>query len=186
MERVFTGSFVLVDSQLDAERKRATEIVRTKAGRYSVAFLINVKDIDSVVLVGQQRTAMISPENPEGFIVEVPAGRCDRPESVKATIAREAAEEVGAESISEDQIELLNGGLPLALSPGIIDELMYLGYIEINEDQIEADRVFGVAEEGESIIRRLVRAEDACNMPCSDMKTKTLLLDFALRRAQRR
>lgn len=181
MERIFTGEFVLVDSVTDTNRQRATEVVRTKAGRFSVGFLIYDPESDSIILVGQQRTAMIRDDNPTGFIVEVPAGRCDRPESVKAAIAREAEEEVGAK-IDEDQIEMINNGVPLAMSPGILDELMYLAFIRLRPGQLSPDRIFGVAEEGESITRLLVPADSAHDMICVDMKTKALLLDLKRRR----
>ncbi|HEY4474964.1 MAG TPA: NUDIX hydrolase [Candidatus Paceibacterota bacterium] len=179
MNRLFTGEFTLVDSVTNTHthRKRTTEVVRTKTGRYSVGFLIYDPESDSVILVEQQRTAIISENNPIGFIIEAPAGRCDRPESVKATIAREAEEEVGAK-IDEDQIEILNGGIPLAMSPGILDELMYLAFVRLRSGQLSSDRIFGIAEEGEVIVRKLIPADEAHDMVCVDMKTKVLLLDF--------
>lgn len=183
MHRLFTGEFTLVDSVTDTNRKRATEVVRTKTGRYSVGFLIYDPASDSVILVEQQRTAMISRNNPTGLIIEAPAGRCDCPESVKATIAREAEEEVGAK-IDEDQIEMLNSGVPLAMSPGILDELMYLAFIELHPGQLSPDQIFGVAEEGEVIIRKLIPADEAHDMICVDMKTKALLLDLKRRRIE--
>ena len=183
MNRLFTGEFALVDSVTDTNRARATEVVRTKTGRYSVGFLIYHPESDSVILIEQKRTAMINTDNPSGFIMEVPAGRCDRPESVKATIAREAEEEVGAK-INEDQIKLLNEGVPMAMSPGILDELMYLAFIELHLGQLSHDKTFGVAEEGEVIIRKLILADEACNMICADMKTKVLLLDLKIRRIE--
>lgn len=181
MDRVFTGEFVLVDSITDTKRQRATEVVRTKAGQYSVSFLIYDPESDSIILIEQQRSAMISGDNPMGFIVEVPAGRCDRPESVKATIAREAEEEVGAK-VGEDQIELLNNGVPVAMSPGILDELMYLAFIRLRPGQLSSDRIFGIAEEGEVIVRKLISADMAQDMVCVDLKTKALLLDLKRRR----
>ena len=180
MNRLFTGKFILVDSVIDTNRNRATEVVRTKTGRYSVGFLVYDPESDSVVLVEQQRAAMISSENPTGFIVEAPAGRCDRPESVKATIAREAEEEVGAK-IDEDQIEMLNSGIPVAMSPGILDELMYLAFIRLRPGQLSPDQVFGVAKEGEVIVRKLIPSNETCDMVCVDMKTKALLFDLKRR-----
>lgn len=182
MDRLFSGKFILVDSVADmcGDRKRATEVVRARTGRYSVSFLIYDPESDSVILVGQQRTAMISSDNPIGFIVEAPAGRCDRPESVKATIAREAEEEVGAK-IDEDQIEMLNDGIPLAMSPGILDELMYLAFIKLRPGQLSPDRIFGVAEEGEIITRKLIPAKFAQHMTCVDMKTSRLLMELRYR-----
>ena len=181
MNLIFAGNFVMIDSILDTNRQRATEVVRTKAGRYSVGFLIYNPESDSVILVEQQRTAMIRDDNPTGFIFEIPAGRCDRPESVKATIAREAEEEVGAK-IDEDQIEMINDGVPLAMSPGILDELMYLAFIQLRPGQLSPDRIFGVAEEGEVIIRKLISASEAQDLICVDIKTKALLLELKLRR----
>ncbi|MBP9821860.1 MAG: NUDIX domain-containing protein [Candidatus Pacebacteria bacterium] len=173
--------FVIVDKILDNDSKRVIEVVRTRAGRFSVAFLIYDPESDSVILVEQQRMAMVSDDNPSGFIVEVPAGRCDRPESVKAAIAREAEEEVGA-TIDEDQIEMINAGQPLATSPGVLDELIYLAFIQLRSGQLSADQVFGVAEEGEFITRKLVPAARACDLVCVDLKTKALLLELMRRR----
>jgi len=180
MNRVFTGKFILVDSVTDTNRDRATEVVRTKTGRYSVGFLIYDPESDSVVLVEQQRTAMISDENPTGLIVEAPAGRCDRPESVKATIARKAEEEVGAK-IDENQIEMLNSGVPVAMSPGILDKLMYLAFIRLRQGQLSPDKIFGIAEEGEVIVRKFIPSNKTRDMVCVDMKTKVLLLDLMRR-----
>lgn len=180
MNRLFTGKFVLIDSVIDTNRNRATEVVHTKTGRYSVGFLIYDPESDSVILVEQQRTAMICDDNPTGFIIEAPAGRCDRPESVRATIAREAKEEVGAQ-IDQDQIEMLNNGIPVAMSPGVLDELMYLAYIELRPGQLSPDRVFGVAEEGEFIVRKLIPAKFAQHITCVDMKTSRLLMELRYR-----
>jgi 8-oxo-dGTP pyrophosphatase MutT (NUDIX family) len=181
MKRIFTGKFAIVDRVVDSVRKTASEIVRTAAGRYSVGFLVHDPESDSVILVKQRRAAMICDVNPEGEVVEVPAGRCDRPESVKRAIAREAEEEIGA-VVEEDQIEMLNSGEPLAMSPGIIDEMMYLAYIRLRPGQLSPDRVFGVEEEGEFITRILVPADEAYAMVCVDMKTKALLLELMRRR----
>jgi 8-oxo-dGTP pyrophosphatase MutT (NUDIX family) len=183
MNRVYEGVFIIVEQIFDTARKRATEIVRAKSGRFSVGFLVYDPDSDCVILVEQQRTAMIDSSNPTGLIIEVPAGRCDRVESVKRTIAREAEEEIGA-AVNEKQIEMLNNGVPLAMSPGIIDEMMYLAYIELRPGQLSPDRVFGVAEEGEIIVRKLIKAEEAHEMVCIDMKTKALLLELKRRRIE--
>ena len=77
---------------------------------------------------------------------------------------------------------MLNSGIPLAMSPGILDELMYLAFIKLRPGQLSPDRIFGVAEEGEIIVRKLIPADEAYNMVCVDMKTKALLLDFKNRR----
>jgi 8-oxo-dGTP pyrophosphatase MutT (NUDIX family) len=142
----------------------------------SVGFLIYLKDTDEVVLIRQKRSAMKSAENPDGYNMEAPAGRFDNGLGVKELIAQEAGEEVGAK-IELDKVILLNQGKPLALSPGLITEKMYLGYVEITSDLLEEDRVFGV-DEGEEIQRIKVKVEDLKNMIQDDMKTFALIQWF--------
>ena len=177
MTRIFEGRFVIVDLFQDIKRSRASEVVRTKNGRYSVGFLIYHRGQDSIILVEQNRPAMICETCPEGLIEEVPAGRCDRPESPREVIAREASEEVGAE-IYPDQIVLLNGGEPLAMSPGILEEMMYLGYVKIEPEQLAEDRLFGLPEEGEFITRKLIPVSVLYELQFQDMKTFALVQWF--------
>jgi len=175
-QRVFKGGFTMVD-RLKSGRKRATEVVRTKPGRYSVAFLIYVPKKDCVILVEQDRSAMIMDDNPTGTIEEVPAGRIERLETPAVVIAREASEEVGA-AITVGQVRMLNAGQPLAVSPGVLDEMMYLGYVKLRAGQLSPDRVFGLPSEGERIYRRLVRVEHLPFKDYEDLKTFALVQWF--------
>lgn len=59
---------------------------------------------------------------------------------------------------------------------------MHLAFIELRPGQLSPDQIFGVAEEGEAIIRKLIPADEAHDMVCVDMKTKALLLDLKRRR----
>ena len=142
----------------------------------SVGFLIYIKDTDEVILVKQKRSAMKSEQNPEGYITEVPAGRFDRSLGIAELIALEASEEVGAK-IDISNVQLLNDGKPLALSPGILTEQMYLGYVEIPSDILEEDRIFGV-DDGEEIQRIKVKVKDLGSMAFEDMKTFALIQWF--------
>lgn len=142
----------------------------------SVGFLIYIKDSGEVILVKQKRSAMKSKQNPEGYIIEVPAGRFDNSLGVKELIALEASEEVGAK-IDVDNVQLLNDGKALALSPGILTEKMYLGYVEIPSNILEEDRIFGV-DDGEEILRIKVKVKDLESMVFEDMKTFALIQWF--------
>ncbi len=180
METAYQGKFLHVDHVEDPRSGRIREVVRANAGPFSVAFLIYIPEDASVILTQQVRPAMISADNSTGLLVEVPAGRCDKPgETIKGVIKREGSEEVGAE-IGEDQIELLNGGEPLAMSPGVLDEKIYLARIILRRGQLAADREFGCPNEGEHINRIRVPVSDIAMLRCVDLKTKTLLLHFLL------
>ena len=106
-----------------------------------------------VLLVNQQRVPMIREDNPRGEITELPAGRFDVDLSPKALLVKEAREEAGV-TITEDEVELLNGGAPMALSAGILTEQAYLAIAVIHPDRVEdGDDGYGVAAEGEKITR---------------------------------
>ena len=144
----------------------------------SVAILIYIPDMESVVLVSQERAPMQSAKNPLGVVMEVPAGRFDKHLSVKALMALEVLEETGLK-IKPRQIELLNDGCALALSPGILTERMYLGYAEIAADNIaQSGQVFGNAKEGERTTRCLVRVQELRSMVFLDMKPWALVQWF--------
>lgn len=108
-----------------------------------------------VLLVKQPRVAMCRDDNPSGEIIELVAGRFDVNLGPKALVVKEAREEVGVE-LDEDDVVVLNGGAPLALSAGVLTERCYLLAADIAKGRIiEPDdgKVFGVPEEGERIQR---------------------------------
>lgn len=180
-KRVFEGAFVAVDQVL-SDRQRAAEVVRTKNGRYSVAFLLYDRASGQVILAEQNRAAMIWKANTTGRILEVPAGRVEPGESPEAVIAREASEEVGAK-FDVSQVVMLNGGQPLAVSPGILDEMMYLGYVCLQAGQLVPNREFGLHEEGERIKRVSVHSSLLASLACEDLKTLALVQWFLHERA---
>jgi len=145
----------------------------------SVAFLIHITDMDCVVLVSQQRGPMMRDDNPDGTIVEAPAGRFDVKLTVKGLIAKEATEEIGAKGvIPENLITLLNHGEPLALSPGILTERQYLAFVEITSHMIEeGDRIFGV-DADEKIKRLMHPVQMLKGQEFEDMKTFALVQWF--------
>ena len=115
------------------------EVVETSD---SVALLVFDKTSRELVFVSQKRPAMVRPDNTMGEIVEVLAGRFDVNLSVRALMVKEAKEELGL-TISEDEIELLNFARLVALSPGILTEKMYLGYVEVDSSRFATGDTFG-------------------------------------------
>lgn len=142
-------------------------------GTESLTLLIYVKDSDEVIVIEQVREAMRTPENPSGEIMELIAGRFDNNQTILQLAVNEAREECGA-TIEEDQIEILNNGIPLALSSGSTSEKGYLAYAEIYSYQLESDRVFGLAGEHERIARHMVKVEDFAKMTYQEIRMMAL------------
>ena len=100
-------------------------------------------------------------------------------------MALEVLEETGLK-IKPRQIELLNDGCALALSPGILTERMHLGYAEIGADSIaQSGKIFGNAKEGERTTRCLVGVQELRSMIFLDMKTWALVQWFLREKAGR-
>jgi hypothetical protein len=152
------------------------EVVRTTD---SVGFLFVDPKRQLALLIRQPRTAMIRRGNLSGMIVEVPAGRRDLKISLKRLVVKEALEEAGIH-IHPAQIKILNRGAPLALSPGILTERMYLAYAELDLGAcLKGNRkVFGLKSEGERIRRRVVTFNELERMTFEDMKTFALVQWF--------
>lgn len=126
------------------------EIVEKKD---AVGLFVYNRDRRQALFVKQYRPAV------GHSIVEIIAGHIEtRPKDmdpvfwVKCTMAREALEEAGA-NIDPGRIELMfNGGI--YTSPGFTTEKLWLGYVEIGDEDIEdKERIFGLQEEGERIQR---------------------------------
>ena len=134
------------------------DIVQTPNGKReiihalnAVAVLLYIPARDEIVLISQIRLPMKNEENPEGRIIEVPAGRFDKDLDAKDLIIQEVLEEAGI-TLKRRQIRLLNNGVPLATSPGSLTQRDYLAYAEVEEKQIErGDRIFGAEDEDECL-----------------------------------
>ena len=151
----------------------------------SAGLLIYLKDRNAIVLVRQQRAPMVSAENPDGVITELLAGRFDKYETPLQLLAREASEEAGI-TIDPSQIEILNFGQPLALSAGILDELCWLGYVEISDDQIDpTSKLFGLHDEGEYIDRIVIPVENLEFLVCEDARVYGAIQWFLRRRLEK-
>lgn len=144
----------------------------------SVSFMVYVEDWNAIILLEQSREPMKDEKNPQGLIVEVPAGRFDVDLPVAQLIAKEAKEEFGAEVDPHLDIDVLNFHAPVATSPGVLTERQYLAYVHINSSQLESeDRVFGVP--GEEEIKRLrIPVKELEEFVCSDLKTFALIQWF--------
>jgi 8-oxo-dGTP pyrophosphatase MutT (NUDIX family) len=150
----------------------------------SVAFLVYNKDTNELLFTTQDRAPMMRPDNPEGTMLEVGAGRFDARIGVKGLVVKELKEELGV-TATEDEVQLLNDGLPLALSPGVLTERQYLAYVEVTSDRIDpAKRLYGERKEGEVIARRFVSVRELSQIPIHDMKTWALLHWFLARNAK--
>ena len=152
------------------------EIVQTTN---AVAFLIADPVREVVLLISQCREAMVRRGNPEGTIVEVPAGRRDLKCGVRALVAKEAREEVG-KRLTVKQVKLLNHGVPLASSPGVLTERIWLAYVETDLRSCinDSSKTYGLAAHGERIRRRVVTFEELGRMTFEDMKSYALVQWF--------
>ncbi len=145
----------------------------------SIGVLIYDKTNDQFIFTKQIRRPMKKIYSPfgsdDGMTLEAPAGRFDKEIGVKQLIIAETKEEVGVTIIEED-VELINDGESLACAPGILTEKMFLAYVEVETESIEkGDRVFGLREEAELIMRVFVPVKDAQKMFFEDMKTFALV-----------
>lgn len=157
------------------EAENGFEVVRSTD---SVAVLVYDEDRESIIFVTEFRPAMVSDDNPSGMMSGVPAGRFDEEISIKGLVVKEIKEEAGV-SAREDQVEVLNFGLPIALSPGILTEKVYLAYVRVGSEQIEKeDRVFGNIEEGEHIKRTFIPISELSSMTVDSITTWALIQWF--------
>lgn len=136
----------------------------------SVTLLIYDLDRRGVYLVNQVREAMFRPDNMTARITEAVAGRFDVALGPIDLTIKEAKEEVDID-LAPDQITMLNGGRPMAKSPGSTTERAYLAYAEVRANQVGPDRPsFGADGEGEDISRRFVTIEQLrYGYPCEDL-----------------
>ena len=168
------------------------QIVGTTAGlkellcaKDSVNLLIYNTESRKVILVEQARVAMIREDNPEGYIVELIAGRCDKNMMPKEIAAAEAFEEAGV-LILPTEIELLNFGIPMATSAGSTDERALLMYGETRNAYMDMTKeVFGLESEREVTRRILIPVDELEQYPCQDIRTFALIQWFLRRRLEK-
>ena len=120
--RVYDG-FVMVDKVQTAAGLREV-VVATD----SVAFLVYNRDTDELLFATQDRAPMMRPDNPQGAILEVGAGRFDTDIGVRGLVVKELKEELGV-TATKPEVQVLNDEIPLALSPGVLTERQYLAYV---------------------------------------------------------
>lgn len=150
----------------------------------SVTLLIYDLDRRGIYLVNQVREAMFRPDNMTAQITEAVAGRFDVALGPVGLAIKEAKEEVDID-LRPEQITILNGGRPMAKSPGSTTERAYLAYAEVRANQVGADRPsFGADGEGEDISRRFVTIEQlrhdyACEDLCVFALVQFLLHRYA-------
>lgn len=161
---IFDG-FVKVEGW-KAGMPHETLVIRTTD---SVAGLLYDRTNSRVLQVSQQRAAMVRDDNPDGLIIECVAGRFDCDLGPEALLVKEALEEAGVH-ITEDDVELLNNGKPLALSAGILTERCYLAFAQIEPAMVAEGERFGLAEEGEDITRLWVDAQLFINGTHDDLR----------------
>lgn len=138
--------------------------------------------LGKLYIIRQARPPIITEENPQGLIDEACAGRMDKAgEDLRALAAREIGEELGMRA-REDQIELINAGIPLAASPGGSSEKIYLAYAEIEPSQIREGSEWGLASEHESTRRIEVGFDEVRSYKSTDLKTFALIQWFVTSR----
>jgi 8-oxo-dGTP pyrophosphatase MutT (NUDIX family) len=175
--RVYDG-FVKVD-KVETEAGLREVVSATD----SVAFLVYDKDRNELLFITQDRVPMMEPDNPQGTLLEVGAGRFDLEIGVRGLVVKELKEEMGV-TVTQDEVHVLNDEIPLALSPGVMTERSYLAYVEVTTDRIDpAKRLYGASEEGEAITRHFIPVGELPKMQIHDMKTWALLQWFRLRNA---
>lgn len=115
---------------------------------------------------------MVSSSNRKGIITEIIAGRINKDNlTLKGLIALEIKEEIGVD-VLEDNIQIVNGFQPLAMTPGMATERCYLALAEIPAESFPKEgSVFGVKEEGESTKPIILSFEELDTMVYDDMKT---------------
>lgn len=148
----------------------------------SVALLVFDRTRRELIFVEQERLPVISAKN-SSKIVEVLAGRFDITIGVRGLMVKEAKEELGL-NINEDDIDILNQGGPLFLSPGILTEKMYLGFVEVSCFQFDDGETFGV-DPGEETRRVRVPIGSIDSYNFMDMKTFALVQWFLANKLQK-
>ena len=168
--KFYPTDLVTLDSGVKREVVYATD---------AVAILLYNIEKKQIILVRQLRVPiLLRGEVLGGCVTEVVAGRLDKPEkSFKEIAIEEAFEEAGV-TISEEDIEVLNFGVPPASSSGMTTECCYLLYAEIKSGKLKHKKTYGLKNEGEQTTRICWPVEDLDKFPWYDMKTFALIQWF--------
>ncbi|PIQ91689.1 MAG: hypothetical protein COV70_02445 [Parcubacteria group bacterium CG11_big_fil_rev_8_21_14_0_20_39_22] len=158
------------------------EIIETQFGEQEVirstgsaCVLLYNRSKRYIVLIRQPRVSLMTSENSEGLITETVAGSFDCGLGVKSLLVKESQQEAGI-TITEDAIELLNHGKPLSVSAGMTDDVCYLAFAEIDDDQVDPeDGVFGSVTEGERIQRLMISIDELPDYVCEDLRAYCLI-----------
>lgn len=174
VKTVYDGFYkVEKNSDNGHERVRTTD---------SVAVIVFNRQSGTSIFVRQCRWPMVSDENPEGEITEVVAGRFDYKVGVEQLVVNELREEAGIE-ITPDQVKILNGGKPLAASPGILTERIFLAYVEVSLDYVHGS--FGAEGENEQTETTSEFVGQLDRIIYDDLKTFALGMWLLLKRTQK-
>ena len=183
---IFANHFLRLEQVTDENGHNRNVVITSD----SVALLIYIPAWEKVALVQQSRPAVATRENPAGIIEEALAGRLEGDASVRETMAREAYEETGI-TVEACDIELLNGGEPLAMSPGLLTEKIYLGFAQVAPYSVTlGTTAYGVSEESEATHRLLIPVLRLKEMftrgEIHDIKTWALVQWFLIREARKK
>ena len=74
--------------------------------------------------------------NPRGLTTEAPAGRFDYQATPTQLAVNEVKEETGID-LKPEEITILNDGQPLATSPGVLTEKVYLCFAQVRLDNLD-------------------------------------------------
>jgi 8-oxo-dGTP pyrophosphatase MutT (NUDIX family) len=134
-----------------------------------------------ILLIEQDRSAMRGILNEKGTILEVVAGRLDHPGMTLHEIVIDELKDEAGVVVSEGDIVFLQD-IPLATSPGISTERMYLAYVQVDDTNLQGSDgdTFGLAEEGERIKRQWVSIDEAKRIQWNDLKSWALYQWFLL------
>lgn len=136
----------------------------------SLNLLIYVRDRGQVLLLEQPRTGKIFLEGLPGTTTSTIAGRFDVAASPVELAIKEAQEEAGI-ALRSEQVEFLNNGRPMYLSPGLNTERVILAYAGVTSDQIEqGERTFSAPDEDEQIKRVWMSLDEFRNITCEDVR----------------
>lgn len=126
------------------------EVVRTTDS--ACGLLIDMTN-RRVLLISQSRVPMRRDDNPEGISISTVAGRFDKDLGPKALLVDEALAEAGV-TITQDDVQLLNMGVPMYLSSGVLTERSFIAVALIHPKGIaHGDTGLGDKSEGEDIDR---------------------------------
>ena len=179
-----TRKVLYMDNFLSVEQDKETgcRFVRTTdAG----VVLVYLPERDSILIISQNRPAIVNDANPSGNCLDAVAGRMDYEVGIRQLLANELLEEAGI-TVAADDITLLNNGESLTSSPGFATERKHLAYVEVQDSQVESlddlEREYGNEHEGEKIKRHLIPVKNLEEMVWGDLTLFALIQWFLKRK----